>query len=593
MKRIKHFILWFLFLSTFGFAGGGYFLLFLIVPFEEWLVNNGSTQEQIDDILKYFVFGWIAFGFIVSFVYYWFLLRKKKRVRIATVIALFTTLNAAFIFYLFMNTNSAIVAMSRGEVEETTEQLTFGPYPDQSLLKDLEQQGYDGVITLLSTTIPFENELLDQELENGDEVGLTIHSFPMLPWVGDNAQSINGIIDLLKTNPDKRYYVHCYLGKHRVDLIKQTIIQRLGEETTSDDGTRRILIPSEFERGHVYTFNNESIMLGPYPSEEEWFKILRLNVKVIVTLLDESSSFYQEEEKIAEEQGLILNSFKLDSDSPDLQQLDMIVQHIRTAGHKIYVHDFKDSKKIRYIELMLDKGIYPINKKALPDSKVMQMVGESIVLGSEPSEKQVKQLKQARIQKIIYLGDDLSNIQSQINTARQLGMDFETVSIKKERMIIELHKLAERLNSLQSQVYVYGLESKSMGLLQTILEAMNYGLSKDNLHEKMVEKGSLHVKARRLMVGPSLKPAEWQSILIQNGVTRVILVHAASVQSEAEIEKQKESAKEYGIPIQVIEMTEGYDQKLLNQLSSTDDTTYLIVANELKEMIIKDIKDFR
>ncbi|MGM7700993.1 hypothetical protein ACSVDE_04655 [Pseudalkalibacillus sp. Hm43] len=593
MKRFKHFILWFLFLSTFGFAGGGYFLLFLIVPFEEWLVNNGSTQEQIDDILKYFVFGWIAFGFTVSFVYYWFLIRKKKRVRIATVLTIFTTLNAAFVFYLFMNTNSAIVAMSRGEVEQTTEQLTFGPYPDQPLLQDLEQQGYDGVITLLSTTIPFENELLDQEMENGDEVGLTIHSFPMLPWVGDNAQSINGIVELLKSNPDKRYYVHCYLGKHRVDLIKQTIIQRLGEEAASDDGDRRILIQSDFERGHVYTFKNESIILGPYPNEEEWFKLLRLNVKEVVTLLDESSSLYEEEERIAKEQGLKLTAFQLDSDSPDLQQLDQIVQYIQTAGHKIYVHDFKDSHKIRYLELMLDKGIYPIDKKALTDSKGMQLVGESIILGSKPSKTQVEQLKEARIQKIIYLGDDTSNTQSQIHTLLESGMDIEIVQVKKNPTIIELHEIAERLHRLQSQVFVYGLDSKSMGLLQTILEAMNDGLAKDSLHEKMVEQGSLYVKARRLMVGPALNPEEWQSILIRNGVTRVILVHAASVQTEADIEKQVVSANEYGIPIQIIEMTEGYDQKLLNQLSSTDDTTYLIVANELKEMVIKDIKDFR
>lgn len=124
MKRLKNFSLWFIFLATFGFAGGGYFLLFLIVPFEEWLVNKGVSQSQIDNLLSYFVYGWIIFGFLISFLYFIFFVKKNRKI-VSYVLVFFTTLNAAFVFYLFMNTDSAIVAMSRGEVEQTTDQLTF------------------------------------------------------------------------------------------------------------------------------------------------------------------------------------------------------------------------------------------------------------------------------------------------------------------------------------------------------------------------------------------------------------------------------------------------------------------------------------
>lgn len=495
-----------------------------------------------------------------------------------------------------MNTNSAIVAMSRGEVEQTTEQLTFGPYPDKQALKGLEQKGYDGVITLLSTTIIFENELLKEEMENGEEIGLNIHSFPMLPWVGDNSESINGIVELLKSNPDKRYYVHCYLGKHRVDLIKQTIIQKLGESTTSDEGSRRILIPSEFERGSVYTFNNETIILGPYPTDEEWFKLMRLNVKELVTLLDKSSKFYAQEKKIAEEQGMKFKSFQLDSDSPDFEELDKIIDYVRNADHKMYIHGFKNEKKIHHIELMLRKELYPIDTKALPidfQNGKHETVGGWLVLGPEPTGNEIERLKKARVQKIVYTGDINDRFNTVLNQVKANGLSIEFISSKDKYAKKELYELAERLTKFNSQVYLFGLDPTTQQNLKSIVEGMYYGVDDESLHDKKIKHGSLYVKARKLLLGPVLTSKEWEDIVLQNGINQVILVHAASVQSEKEIDKQQQLADEFNIPLQVIQMDEGYSERLLNRLSSSDDTTYMIVPNELKEMIIDDLKEFR
>ncbi|MCF6136931.1 hypothetical protein [Pseudalkalibacillus berkeleyi] len=595
MRRFKHFSLWFIFLSTFGFAGGGYFLLFLIVPFEEWLVGLGSDQDQIDAILKYFVYGWVIFGFIVSFLYYRFILHKKK-MKLAYLFVAFTIINASFVFYLFMNTNSAIVAMSRGEVEQTTEQLTFGPYPDEQALIDLKKQGYDGVITLLSPTIIFEKELLEDEIEYGEEVGLNIHSFPMLPWVGDNTKSIDGIVELLKENPNKRYYVHCYLGKHRVDLIKQTILKKLGETNASDEDKERIFLQSKFERGNVYTFKNESIILGPFPTDEEWFKLLRLNVEELITFLDEDSKFYKQEKKIAEEQGMKVTRFDLDADLPDPDQLKEIRDYIKNNKRKVYVHDFSKGKKIDHVELMLRKELAPIQKRKLPQNfnkGNIKILDNWLVIGPEPTNTEIDMLKDADIQTMIYTGEVSKKTNEVMDQVLSQDIRMEIIPHKESYTTQDLYQLAERIDKGTSQTYLFGLIESEQQILFSMLQGMSKGVNNRSLQDRNVARGSFTVKSRKLMIGPELNEDEWEEHILKNGFSQIVLLQASSVQTDDLLETQHELAKKSHIPFVNVQMDEDYLEDLLNVISPTEKTTYLIVPDQLKELVMKDLKSLR
>lgn len=277
-STFKGLMIWFLFLSSFGFAGGGYTLLYLVVPFEEFLVQKGWSQGDIDRILSFVVYGWVLFGFVISLLFYFFLYKKKQR--IGTFILLFMMANAMFVFYLFINTDSSVIAMSKGTVDESNERFTFGPYPDEEQIKKLKAEGYDGVITLLSPSLVFEKTLLEQEKEAGEKHGLTIHSFPMLPWIGDNKASLEGIRSLIKEQPEGRFYLHCYLGKHRVDMARDVILKEAGLEEVND----LTILPSDFERGNVYSYEEERIILGPFPTDEEWFMLFRQGIKEICHL---------------------------------------------------------------------------------------------------------------------------------------------------------------------------------------------------------------------------------------------------------------------------------------------------------------------
>ena len=79
---------------------------------------------------------------------------------------------------------------------------------------------------------------------------------------------------------EKRFYIHCYLGKHRVDLVRQTVAP--GEATEEHEP-----LPDAFERGRLAVFGEEEVILGPYPTDEEWFDfVLRRDVEEVVSTLN-------------------------------------------------------------------------------------------------------------------------------------------------------------------------------------------------------------------------------------------------------------------------------------------------------------------
>ncbi|MGH9669516.1 MAG: hypothetical protein ACRD3A_05315 [Terriglobales bacterium] len=215
----KKWLLILIFLGGFGFAGGASFLLYALVPFEHSLVVRGWTQAGINRTLSFFVYGWFVFSFLVTALY-WRLTLAKGRLRAAGALALVMLVAAGFVFYEFLHSKTGMIAGRRGQIDQVSEQLTLGPYPDAQLLTELKRQRYDGVITLLHPTIPFEEVLLQQEKKNGAEIGIQIYSIPMLPWISENKEQLAAIVKLLQ-QPGKRYYAHCYLGEHRVNLVKR------------------------------------------------------------------------------------------------------------------------------------------------------------------------------------------------------------------------------------------------------------------------------------------------------------------------------------------------------------------------------------
>jgi hypothetical protein len=338
------------FLAAIGFAGGVLYLLFFLVPFEQQLAGSGASQDTVDTVLDVMILAWVILGFLLTLLYARLFLRRGRGLLGAVAVAAASVVAAGVVFFAMLDNDLLAAAGQLGQQSaDKGHRLVFGPYPDADKLAELEDEGYDGVIALLSPKVPFERVLLEQEEDNGKDVGIRVYSRPMLPWITGNEASLESI-KALAAQEDKQFYIHCYLGKHRVDIVRQEL-----EAGAPDPTEREVDLPYRFERGRVITFEGERIILGPYPTEEEWFEfVLRRDVDEIVSTLDpdnpDDAPWIEEERKIAEENDLKFTLMPLDSLSPDPDAVREVVRHVRDAEGKVYVHDFLDAKRFEALE---------------------------------------------------------------------------------------------------------------------------------------------------------------------------------------------------------------------------------------------------
>ncbi|MFD1928763.1 hypothetical protein ACFSFY_12040 [Sporosarcina siberiensis] len=556
------FFLWFTFLSTLGVGGGIYFLLVLLVPIEQLYVNQGWSQFRIDSIMKYYVIGWVVFGFIASFVYY-FLVVKKKKWKLAWAFAIAAVLLCGSALYSFLNTGTGLIQASQGTIVEG-DRFTFGPYPEKEDMEQLKAEGYDGVISLLSPILPIEKPLLDKETKSGEEVGIEVLSLPMLPWVGDNSASIEEIRKLIQED-GKRYYVHCYLGRHRVDVVKQVINEELG-----DQYELRILQPTTLERGNMYYFPNSEVLMGPYPTDEEWFtRINRAEVREVISLLQPAnhSERISEEIKLTSEMDIIYTSMPM-SDSPTIEEMKNVTEYAKGLDHKVYIHNFQNPAEINrlYTYMALGKVLLKPNDFKLSSGKV-RTIGERLLIGFEPSSKDRELLTSIGVEEVILPSD---------------------TSIKGHYDLIGKVKESKKL------VYLVANTIEEADQLERIAIGMLFGSFTRGIEfdDKKFAKGSLLKHERNLVIGPLLTEAEFKSFGQASGIAQILYLYSASMTTETELEEIKELASDHGIPLKVIPMYENYEDTFIPLLDYENGLNYIMVEAEFQQLVNDYIKKF-
>lgn len=342
------------FLSCFGFTGGVLYLLFLLVPFEQWLSDRETSRHVVDMLLGILTFGWVLISLCATALYGFFFLSRREDLLAGIGVLGFGLIASVATFYFLLDADLMVAFGEMNQEEAWGERFTFGAYPDARKIEQLKDEGYDGVITLLNPKIPFERVLLKQELAAGEEADLPVHSYPMLPWISQNQESLRGIEELTAADETKRYYVNCYLGKHRVDYVRQALSEATGEPAKVNQEP----LPKSFERGRVIAFDNEEVILGPYPTEEEWFNfVIRRGVKEVISTLDpdkpKDAARIEEERRIAEENGLVLTLRPLDPETPDPRAVQELAAYAESRQGKVYVHDFLESERFEALESAL------------------------------------------------------------------------------------------------------------------------------------------------------------------------------------------------------------------------------------------------
>ncbi|MDD2621380.1 MAG: hypothetical protein PHC92_12040, partial [Syntrophomonadaceae bacterium] len=299
MTSRKSWLLTLTFLAVFGFTLGVVCLFKVNVPVEEILKQKNVSQFLINIVMSTIILVYAVIVITMTVVFHRLLAFNAQRFKIAVGTLLLLAIMSGSFFALLI-TNNELVATFKGYQQKKDNKFMIGPYPEEERLHLLKKEGYQGVISLLSPTIPFEKILLEREKQAGEKIGLNIYSFPMLPWISGNEKSLKGIKELVEKEKGP-FYIHCYLGKHRADLVLTTIT---GEIKT-------YLYPDVLENGRLYYYQDGRIILGPFPDDEEWFHLVkRGQVKEVISFLDpdisEEALLIEKEKNICAESGVEL-----------------------------------------------------------------------------------------------------------------------------------------------------------------------------------------------------------------------------------------------------------------------------------------------
>ena len=164
----------------------------------------------------------------------------------------------------------------------------FGAYPDDVKLAQLKRDGVTSVISLQHPGVVIEREGISAEKDATQKLHLNFIQAPMLPWVSNNEGSLEKLRLIARTGRGV-YYVHCGLGRDRVNVAKR-IIEAEGRKIAlgSDIKTATSFAdrPVRFERGSLAHIDHGKWLI-PYPNKHEMFGfVLGGQGGHVVSLLD-------------------------------------------------------------------------------------------------------------------------------------------------------------------------------------------------------------------------------------------------------------------------------------------------------------------
>ncbi|MFQ5427805.1 MAG: hypothetical protein ACE5EZ_02380 [Thermodesulfobacteriota bacterium] len=172
-------------------------------------------------------------------------MRTESKVWILTIffVGLF-----AFGLYSAFKPESYPLKFIRGEVRPVREGVLIGPYPEKMEWRKLgDDIGVDIIVSLMDPDSMVEGGFVREEKAMAEKYGMEFRNFPM-DFLRLSNESNKEQADLLSKfildSGDKLFYVHCYLGRHRVEVFRESFEKALLEYSPPPAGAPHTLPPT-------------------------------------------------------------------------------------------------------------------------------------------------------------------------------------------------------------------------------------------------------------------------------------------------------------------------------------------------------------
>lgn len=358
-NKIKSIILFLYLWLCIGFPLG---LWVLLAGPSKWLTEYArSTDMEMskENILeKLIIIVYVIVAFLLT-LFFNRLIKQSKNKTAKWFIPGILTLILLTSVYIFSFNPQWLISYSGGistknikNQEDKYKHLEFvyGAYPNEEMIKSLKEQGYDGIISLLhEMVIPAEPALMKDENELAKKYGIKLINMPMMPWITKNEKTLQDAKKFIE-NEKGLYYVHCYLGRDRVNIFKSAA-KKFGVKTSSEETTtiRKIEDQPTWTRGDYFKLE-EGVYLTPYPTDDE-FTMFVLNdyFKTVISLLDnnvaENQLWIAKEKKLLSDYSMNYVHYPL---APTFNQkdLDALKKLINSKEKPILLHGFLTNDEI-------------------------------------------------------------------------------------------------------------------------------------------------------------------------------------------------------------------------------------------------------
>jgi tetratricopeptide (TPR) repeat protein len=165
-----------------------------------------------------------------------FLKRHPRAIAIAAVGCL--AAGGGLGWWLLVTPGNPLLRLLRSPVVEADPHLVVGPYPLEEDFAALRRSRIDTIVTLLDPDLPWERRLLEQERKLAREWAIRLVDIPMSSLGGagfdrDHEADAAAAADAV-ARARGRVYLHDYLGRGRVEAVRERLATRRSEPADQD-----------------------------------------------------------------------------------------------------------------------------------------------------------------------------------------------------------------------------------------------------------------------------------------------------------------------------------------------------------------------